>query len=94
MTSATTLGYVLRLRDQGWRGLLPVLPHDAVPAPWLKPGHRQKVLNGRGKAPGRIGARIRDLMMPMIVRKMVAGNSLSWMYDYRIDWSAPVTSTR
>ena len=50
--------------------------------------------SGDGKAPGRIGARIRDLMMPMIVRKMVAGNSLSWMYDYRIDWSASVTSAR
>ena len=39
MTSATTLGYVLRLRDQGWRGLLPVLPPDAEPAPRLKPRH-------------------------------------------------------
>ena len=50
--------------------------------------------SGDGKAQGRVGARIRDLMMPMIVRKMVASNSLSWMYDYRIDWSAPVASAR
>jgi hypothetical protein len=43
---------ILQMQGQGWRGLLPVLPHDAVPAPWLKPKHRQRVLTGRGKAPG------------------------------------------
>ena len=48
--------------------------------------------SGDGKAPGRIGAMVRDLVLPMIVRGMVTSNSLSWMYDYRIDWPAPVDS--
>ena len=46
--------------------------------------------SGDGKAQGRVGAMIRDLVLPMIVRKMVSSNSLSWMYDYRIDWPAKV----
>ena len=50
--------------------------------------------SGDGKAPGRIGAIIRDLVLPMIVRRMVASNSLAWMYDYRIDWPAPVVGAR
>jgi 2-polyprenyl-6-methoxyphenol hydroxylase-like FAD-dependent oxidoreductase len=49
--------------------------------------------SGDGKAQGRIGAMIRDLVLPVIVRKMVASNSLAWMYDYRIDWAATVRST-
>jgi 2-polyprenyl-6-methoxyphenol hydroxylase-like FAD-dependent oxidoreductase len=49
--------------------------------------------SGDGKAQGRFGAMIRDLVLPVIVRKMVASNSLAWMYDYRIDWAAPVGST-
>ena len=52
------------------------------------------VKGGDGKAPGRIGAMIRDLVLPMMVRGMVASNSLSWMYDYRIDWPAPVVGAR
>jgi 2-polyprenyl-6-methoxyphenol hydroxylase-like FAD-dependent oxidoreductase len=50
--------------------------------------------SGDGKAPGRIGAMIRDLVLPMIVRRMVSSNSLTWMYDYRIDWPSPVFGAR
>jgi 2-polyprenyl-6-methoxyphenol hydroxylase-like FAD-dependent oxidoreductase len=46
--------------------------------------------SGDGKAQGRVGAMIRDLVLPKIVRKMASSNSLSWMYDYRIDWQAKV----
>jgi len=49
--------------------------------------------SGDGKAQGRFGAMIRDLVLPLIVRRMVARNSLSWMYDYRIDWPAPVVGS-
>jgi 2-polyprenyl-6-methoxyphenol hydroxylase-like FAD-dependent oxidoreductase len=48
--------------------------------------------SGDGKAQGRVGAMIRDLVLPMLVRKMVSTNSLSWMYDYRIDWPAKVAA--
>src|SRR3954452_23786675 len=43
----------LRLQDQGWRGLLPLLPHDAMPHVRLAPDKVAEVEAGRGKAPGR-----------------------------------------
>jgi 2-polyprenyl-6-methoxyphenol hydroxylase-like FAD-dependent oxidoreductase len=46
--------------------------------------------SGDGKAQGRVGAAIRDLVLPMVMRRM----DLSWIYDYRIDWNAPVTTLR
>jgi 2-polyprenyl-6-methoxyphenol hydroxylase-like FAD-dependent oxidoreductase len=46
--------------------------------------------SGDGKAQGRIGAAIRDLMLPMVLRRTSAG-STNWMYDYRIDWPEPVS---
>lgn len=45
--------------------------------------------SGDGKAQGRFGAMIRDLLLPVFLRRMVARNSLNWMYDYRVDWDAP-----
>src|SRR5215213_5562546 len=41
----------LRLQDQGWRGLLPLLPHDATPH--IRLYKVAEVEAGRGKAPGR-----------------------------------------
>ncbi len=43
----------LQLQDQGWRGLLPLLPHDATPHIRLAPEKAAEVEAGRGKAPGR-----------------------------------------
>ena len=48
--------------------------------------------SGDGKAQGRVAAMIRDLVLPTLVRKMVASNSLAWMYDFRIDWPARVVA--
>src|SRR3954469_25279005 len=42
----------LRLQDQGWRGLLPLLPHDATPNVRLAADTAADVERGRGKAPG------------------------------------------
>jgi 2-polyprenyl-6-methoxyphenol hydroxylase-like FAD-dependent oxidoreductase len=50
--------------------------------------------SGDGKAQGPIGAGIRDLVLPLIMRRMANGSGLDWMYDYRIDWNAPVTAVR
>lgn len=49
--------------------------------------------NGDGKAQGPVGAAIRDLVLPIFMRRMAAKNSLGWIYDYRIDWQAPVPAT-
>ncbi len=46
--------------------------------------------SGDGKAQGRFGAMIRDLLLPVFLRRMAARNSLNWMYDYRVDWDALV----
>ena len=43
----------LRLQDQGWRGLLPLLPHDATPHVRLALDKVAEVEAGRGTAPGR-----------------------------------------
>ena len=45
----------LRLQDQRWRGLLPLLPHDAAPHIRLACDKAAEVARGRGKAPGRWG---------------------------------------
>ncbi|GII26238.1 FAD-dependent oxidoreductase [Planosporangium mesophilum] len=50
--------------------------------------------SGDGKAQGRVGAAIRDLVLPVVARRMVATSALDWMYDYRIDWEAPVGTVR
>ena len=51
MTSSGEIA--LRLQDQGWRGLLPLLPHDAAPHIRLAADKAVGVEAGRGKAPGR-----------------------------------------
>jgi hypothetical protein len=42
----------LKIADQGWAGLLPILAHDATPNVRLKPENAELVEKGRGKAPG------------------------------------------
>jgi 2-polyprenyl-6-methoxyphenol hydroxylase-like FAD-dependent oxidoreductase len=49
--------------------------------------------SGDGKSQGPVGAMIRDLVLPIFIRRMAATSSLSWMYDYRIDWDAPVVAS-
>jgi 2-polyprenyl-6-methoxyphenol hydroxylase-like FAD-dependent oxidoreductase len=46
--------------------------------------------NGTGKAPGPVGAWIRDLVMPVVMRQIAKRGSLAWMFDYRIDWNGKV----
>jgi len=47
--------------------------------------------NGDGKAPGAVGAFVRDLILPVIMRQVAKRNLLAWMHDYRIHWDEPVT---
>jgi FAD-dependent urate hydroxylase len=42
------------------------------------------------KAAGPVGRVLRDLMMPMILKRAANGGSLAWMHDYHIDWSEKV----
>jgi 2-polyprenyl-6-methoxyphenol hydroxylase-like FAD-dependent oxidoreductase len=49
--------------------------------------------SGDGKAAGPVAARVRDLMLPVIMRRMANGHGLDWMYDHRIDWDANVAAT-
>ncbi|MEU0518916.1 FAD-dependent monooxygenase [Streptosporangium sp. NPDC006007] len=50
--------------------------------------------NGSGKAPGATGALVRDLVLPMIMRRMTRKNSLAWMHDHRISWDEPISARR
>jgi 2-polyprenyl-6-methoxyphenol hydroxylase-like FAD-dependent oxidoreductase len=42
------------------------------------------------KAAGPVGRVIRDLMMPMILKRVANGGSLAWMHDYSIVWDEKV----
>jgi 2-polyprenyl-6-methoxyphenol hydroxylase-like FAD-dependent oxidoreductase len=42
------------------------------------------------KAAGPVGRVLRDLMMPLILKRVGRGDSLAWMHDYHIDWNAKV----
>ena len=42
------------------------------------------------KAAGPVGRFIRDLMMPMFLKRVANGGALAWMHDYRIDWEEKV----
>lgn len=46
--------------------------------------------NGDGKAPGVVGAAVRDLMMPFIMRQVDKRNAMGWITDYRLSWSDQV----
>ncbi|MGW0064353.1 FAD-dependent oxidoreductase [Streptosporangium sandarakinum] len=48
--------------------------------------------NGSGKAPGPVGAFLRDLVLPTIMRQVEKKDMLAWMYDYRLSWDDPVTA--
>ena len=40
------------------------------------------------KMPGPVGRLVRDLVLPMILRR--AGQSQEWIFRYPINWEAPV----
>ncbi|HYQ82868.1 MAG TPA: FAD-dependent monooxygenase, partial [Rubrobacter sp.] len=42
------------------------------------------------KAAGPVARVLRDLMMPLILKRVASGDSLTWMHDYHIDWNAKV----
>ncbi len=42
------------------------------------------------KAAGPVARKIRDLMMPAILKRVATGKSLAWMHDYHIDWEEKV----
>jgi FAD-dependent urate hydroxylase len=42
------------------------------------------------KAAGPVARVLRDLMMPMILKRVARGESLAWMHDYHIEWDAKV----
>jgi 2-polyprenyl-6-methoxyphenol hydroxylase-like FAD-dependent oxidoreductase len=48
--------------------------------------------SSHNKTAGPIGRVVRDLMLPWVFRYLVNEKSLSWIYDYRINWDTPVES--
>jgi FAD-dependent urate hydroxylase len=42
------------------------------------------------KAPGRLGRALRDLVLPMILRRQGSADSQRWIFDHHIEWDAPV----
>jgi 2-polyprenyl-6-methoxyphenol hydroxylase-like FAD-dependent oxidoreductase len=52
----------------------------------------QGARSSSSKIPGRLGRLARDLLLRLVFRFVVTEQSLAWMYDYRIDWSAAVAA--
>jgi 2-polyprenyl-6-methoxyphenol hydroxylase-like FAD-dependent oxidoreductase len=46
------------------------------------------------KTPGAIGRIARDAFLRVVFRFLVTERGLAWMYGHRIDWDAPLPSTR
>ncbi len=44
------------------------------------------------KTPGAIGRIVRDMLLPLLFRFVVTEKSLAWMYDYHVDWQAPLVT--
>jgi 2-polyprenyl-6-methoxyphenol hydroxylase-like FAD-dependent oxidoreductase len=42
------------------------------------------------KAAGPLARVLRDLMMPIVLKRVANGGSLAWMHDYHIDWDTKV----
>ena len=50
----------------------------------------QGARTSNSKAAGPVGRVLRDLMMPLILKRVARGDSLAWMHDYHIEWDAKV----
>ena len=46
---------------------------------------------GSNKAVGPIARVLRDLMMPMFLKRQTSNTAQQWLFHYRIDWSAALT---
>ena len=44
------------------------------------------------KAAGPVGRVLRDLMLPVILKRVASGGSLAWMHDHHIDWDEKVAA--
>jgi 2-polyprenyl-6-methoxyphenol hydroxylase-like FAD-dependent oxidoreductase len=44
------------------------------------------------KAAGPVGRALRDLMLPVILKRVAGGGSLAWMHDHHIDWDEKVAA--
>ena len=42
------------------------------------------------KAAGSFARVLRDLMLPILLKRVASNKSLAWMHDYHIDWDAKV----
>jgi len=42
------------------------------------------------KAAGPVARVLRDLMMPMVLKRVAGNGTLAWMHDYHIDWNEKV----
>jgi FAD-dependent urate hydroxylase len=52
----------------------------------------QGARSSSGKAAGPIARVIRDLMLPMILKRVAGKKSLAWVYGYHIDWDEKVAA--
>lgn len=51
---------------------------------------KQGARSSNQKAPGAIGRRLRDLILPLIFKRLGSVESQSWLFGYHVDWDTPI----
>ena len=74
---------------------LPEVPHAFAAYERLRRARVERIVahgarTSNSKAAGPVSRVIRDLMMPMILKRVANGGSLAWMHDYSIVWDEKV----
>jgi FAD-dependent urate hydroxylase len=73
------------------------LPHEQAFAAYeqLRRARVEKVIaqaarTNSDKAAGPVARVLRDLLLPVAMKRLAKPERMAWQFDYRIDWSAPV----
>jgi FAD-dependent urate hydroxylase len=73
------------------------LPHEQAFATYeqLRRARVEKIIataarTNSNKAAGPIARVLRDLVMPVAMKRLAKPEKMAWQFDYRIDWDAPV----
>lgn len=48
---------------------------------------------GRSKTPGPVARRLRDLFMPVALKRFASPERMRWLYDHHIDWEPRIAGT-
>jgi hypothetical protein len=59
----------------------------------LERGARRIVLIAGEQGIGPVARRLRDLLMPVALKRFASPERMRWLYDYHVDWERHVSAT-